>query len=150
MTYSSAFFDTPTAAKLLSHLHSLCFSAMWDEKAFSDLLSLPGTIAQIISFNDTPVGFSLYQMVEEDAEILTLGVLPTMRGRALGQLMLSQGIDFLKEAGVTRLFLEVSETNISGLKLYKNSGFLKIGMRKNYYKEGDARIHAIVMEKKLI
>ncbi|MBL4740535.1 MAG: GNAT family N-acetyltransferase [Sneathiella sp.] len=149
MIYSNVYFDTPAAAKLLSQLHSLCFSKAWSEKDFSDLLVLSGTTAQVIDLNETPSAFCLYQRAREDAEILTLGVIPAARGQALGQLMLSHGIGHLKTAGVTRVFLEVSETNASARKLYKNSEFLEVGIRKNYYKEGDNRTHAIVMEKKV-
>ncbi|MEH6402377.1 MAG: GNAT family N-acetyltransferase [Sneathiella sp.] len=150
MRYSAAYFDTPVAAELLSQLHGLCFSKGWDEKAFSELLQLSGTTAHIISLAETPCAFCLFQIVGEDAEILTLGVIPEARGDSVGHFMLSQGVGPLIKAGVHRLFLEVSETNVSALKLYENFGFIKVGLRKNYYKEGDSRAHAIVMEKPLI
>ena len=150
MRYTVTNFDTPVAAKLLSQLHKLCFSKEWDEKAFSELLQLSSTTAQIISLAEKPCAFCLYQIVGEDAEILTLGVIPDMRGNSVGHFLLSQGIDPLVKAGVHRLFLEVSETNVSALKLYEQFGFIKIGLRKNYYKEKDSRADAIVMEKPLI
>lgn len=150
MAYSSTFFDTPVVATLLSTLHELCFSKAWSEKSFSELLLLEGTTAQIISHENEPCAFALYQVVGADAEILTLGVIPISRGKSIGHIILSQGATFLKDLEVTRLFLEVSATNTAALKLYQNSGFLKIGYRKNYYSDAGSQSDAVIMEITLI
>ena len=42
-------------------------------------------------------------------------------------------IENLKSKGVTSLFLEVRESNVSAIKLYEKLGFIKLSVRKNYY-----------------
>ena len=44
-----------------------------------------------------------------------------------------------KDAGSSRCFLEVAESNSSAKKLYKALGYLKVGQRNNYYKFVDGR-----------
>ena len=39
------------------------------------------------------------------------------------------------DRGVTRLFLEVRAGNPGAIHLYKKSGFVQTGIRKNYYEE---------------
>lgn len=45
--------------------------------------------------------------------------------------------------GVSRLFLEVRESNERAIHVYEKAGFVKNGLRKNYYE--DPVEHAVLM-----
>ncbi|MBL4906251.1 MAG: ribosomal protein S18-alanine N-acetyltransferase [Sneathiella sp.] len=150
MTAKSTFFNNGNAADLLAGLHSSCFSKGWSKRNFQQLLRQPGTFAQILEEADNPVAFSLYQVAIEEAEILTIGVLPEVRGRSYGHILLQQGEKYLFTKGVIRLLLEVSATNIPAIRLYEKRQFKKIGTRKNYYRESGKKVDAIIMDKKLL
>ena len=51
----------------------------------------------------------------------------------------------MKEKNVTRILLEVRESNVPAKTLYENYGFSEIAVRKNYYTK--PLENAIVMEK---
>ena len=52
-------------------------------------------------------------------------------------------IRITNEMGVSRLFLEVRESNERAIHVYEKAGFVKNGLRKNYYE--DPVEHAVLM-----
>ena len=127
-------------ASMMALIHETSFDEPWSEKAFADLLSLPTSVAVI---NDSD--FVLASCVADEAEILTIAVLPTCRKKGKGKALLKQLSEELSLRGVSRLFLEVSVDNQPAFMLYSHFGFKEIGRRKGYYKG----IDALTMEKRL-
>ncbi|WP_051548003.1 bifunctional tRNA (adenosine(37)-N6)-threonylcarbamoyltransferase complex dimerization subunit type 1 TsaB/ribosomal protein alanine acetyltransferase RimI [Sneathiella glossodoripedis] len=146
MSLSHQFISTPEIAKLLAELHKSCFSEPWSETAFEKLLLLNGTIAQVTLSNDQPVGFALYQKTLDEAEILTLGILPLQRNQNFGSHLLRAGLEHLKEQGVAKVLLEVSTDNLSAQRLYQKAGFREIGKRAGYYQIGGENFDALILE----
>ena len=146
MIFTHEFLNNTSAAPILAELHMACFKASWDSASFTKLLSLNGTIAQIILTDSIPIGFALYQTTDTEAEILTLGILPPIRKKNAGATLILKGKQHLAYNGIERIFLEVSQTNVAAQQLYKNAGFQEIGKRKNYYTEGDKKFDALLLE----
>jgi len=142
-------FKGPEASPLLAALHEQAFKKTWSILEFERLLDLDGMQAHVISEFEKPIGFSLYQIIGDEAEIITIGISKDNQGRGLGHLLLNEGLAYLNTHGVKRLFLEVSEENKAARNLYERNGFSKVGVRKKYYQEGNRKIDALVMEKKL-
>ena len=69
------------AAALLAALHAGCFAgnARWDEPAMAALLAMPGCFAVA-----DPDGLALARVAADEAELLTVGVLPRARRRGVG------------------------------------------------------------------
>lgn len=60
-----------------------------------------------------------------------------------GKLLVQELIRITNEMGVSRLFLEVRESNERAIHVYEKAGFVKNGLRKNYYE--DPVEHAVLM-----
>lgn len=117
-------------------IHRECFTRSWDEAAFAGLFETPGTFGLIAEDEaGDPLGLCLYRVVADQAEILTIGVLPRARGTGAGRAMLADAAADAAARGAARLFLEVSVNNAAARRLYAGSGFQPIGLRRNYYKE---------------
>ncbi len=144
------FFDDPTPSQILAALHQDCFEKNWSPEDFKKLLNLQGIFCHLLSIDQQPCGFSLCNNSGEEAEILTICILPKLRGKALGEVLLNADTDHLRQSNCPRLFLEVAENNTSARRLYEKFGFQKIGVRKNYYQMGGQKIDALVLEKSLI
>ena len=43
------------------------------------------------------------------------------------------------------LTIEVRESNERAIRLYETSGFVRVGLRKNYYRTAEGREHAVLM-----
>ena len=54
--------------------------------------------------------------------------------------------DFIKENGVSAMFLEVRVSNAAARALYAQAGFREIGMRRGYYPARVGREDAVVLE----
>jgi ribosomal-protein-alanine N-acetyltransferase len=121
---------------VLSALHHACFEPAWNESAFGDLLNIPGMIALIADCDAEPAGFVLVQTHTDEAEIITIGVLPAFRHQGIGGKLLLAAQKEVPD--LENLFIEVDELNIDAIAFYQRAGFARTGLRKNYYSHKDA------------
>jgi ribosomal protein S18 acetylase RimI-like enzyme len=150
----------------LATAHGVCFEMPWSIKDFQELLVLPtsfGYLAQIeqqVMVNPQKfherhsnqilpevLGFVLCSVVQEECEILTIGVLPKWRRQSVGERLLQQVVERAKTFGAREMFLEVAENNRSAHALYIGHGFKEVGRRSNYYRETSGRVDAVVLSK---
>ena len=124
-------------------------AAQWTEWGVSELLGWSGVVAlALISEDDHKVsGFIVGRQAGEEAEILNLAVIPAKRREGQGGALLKAAVDEFRVRHVSRLFLEVRDSNKGGIAFYEKHGFLKTGRRAGYFHHPDEA--AIVMEKKL-
>lgn len=83
----------------------------------------------------------------DQAELLTVGVIPSAQRRGLARRMLAVLYDEARRRGAGELFLEVRIDNLAAIKLYESEQFAAIGNRRGYYDHG--RVDAVVMRKQL-
>jgi ribosomal-protein-alanine N-acetyltransferase len=122
-------------------------AAQWTEWGVSELLGWSGVVALVSEDGRKVSGFIVGRQAGEEAEILNLAVTPANRRRGQGSALLNAAMDEFHARRVSRLFLEVRESNEGGIAFYQKHGFLKTGRRAGYYYHPDEA--AIVMEKKL-
>jgi ribosomal-protein-alanine N-acetyltransferase len=126
-------FDLP----VLAALHAAAFTAPWDQpwhaQSFADVLAMPGAGARILALDQEPIGFILARVAADEAELLLVGVRPDHRRGGHARTLIAHLIGELAAAGVTRLFLEVAESNPAALALYHALGFTRVGRRRGYY-----------------
>lgn len=79
-------------------------------------------------------GFIGARMVLDEGEILKLAVAPENRRQGLGQMLLDRALSEMREAGVSRVSLEVRASNRAAIGLYEKNGFRQGHIRKSYYK----------------
>ncbi len=137
-------------AALLAGMHRICFAEPWNEKAMGELLAMPGAFG-IFAAKDAkgakhPHGFILCRVAGDEAEVLTLLVLPPFRRAGLAAGLLERAIAAAGQAGAIAVFLEVAADNGAARALYSTMGFKQVGCRPRYY--GNA-IDALVMKRQL-
>jgi ribosomal-protein-alanine N-acetyltransferase len=79
---------------------------------------------------------------DDQVEILQILVHPEYRRAGLGTTLLHH---FIYDAKVRMCLLDVRADNTTALALYKKFGFVKDGVRKNYYSDQNGRTDAILM-----
>jgi ribosomal-protein-alanine N-acetyltransferase len=139
----------------LSRLHQTCFEDPWSRADLAHLLALPGgfgLIARLFERNLAGldgmrgVGFALCRVVREEGELLSIGVGPAYRRRAIGAALLRDSMERCRRAGAATMFLEVATDNLSAQALYRAFGFGEVGRREGYYQRADGiRISAYTM-----
>ena len=122
-------------------------ASQWTEWGFKDLVGWRGVLALVSEDQRKVTGFLIGREVAGEAEILNLAVLVANRRRGEGAALLKAAMDELRARHVSRVFLEVRESNAAGTAFYEKHGFSKTGRRVGYYH--DPNEAAIRMEKKL-
>ena len=91
------------------------------------------------------------RIAADEAEILSVAVGKSWRGRGIAGRLLSLHLRRLAGAGVTTVFLEVGEANDPATALYFHAGFTEVSRRANYYDDGAGRATtALVLRRDLI
>jgi ribosomal-protein-alanine N-acetyltransferase len=129
---------TSSDAATLAQAHGLGFDDPWSETAFAELFAGAGAYGFLAWEEARPVGMIACRVILEDAEVLTLAVDPQRRGRGLGRALLDASVLFARQMGATAMFLEVAVDNAPALSLYLHAGFVRAGLRKDYYDRGAA------------
>lgn len=127
----------------LSEIHADSFSRGWSSAEFESLLLQTGTHALLaeqrgIFGRRSPAGFILYRLVADEAEILTVAVARASRRRGVGGALLDEALRHTYREGAERIYLEVEETNLGAITLYRRAEFRETGRREGYYREGRA------------
>ena len=137
----------PTAASLLAALHASAFADPWDAGAFSALLAAPGAFALACEEGEAPAGFVLARVAADEAEILTLAVLPARRRHGVGRALVKATAARVGLLGARALLLEVAEDNATARQLYAALGFRQVGRRDGYYARPGATAAAALVLK---
>ncbi|MBQ3474617.1 MAG: GNAT family N-acetyltransferase [Bacilli bacterium] len=85
--------------------------------------------------NNKYVGFLIYQLLYESAEIIDIFVLDEYRNKGIGKALINKMLDNKKIEKVT---LEVKKDNKNAIMLYNSLGFKPVSIRKGYYSGVDA------------
>lgn len=123
----------PATGELLAALHASVFVDSWPATAFHALLQIPGTLALVALDDGRPAGFVVARSVLDEAEIITIGVLPDHQRQGHARRLMDRVRVRMAAAGVKSLFLEVSAGNAAARALYERLGFTSVGRRKGYY-----------------
>ena len=92
-------------------------------------------------------GFLLLRVIQDEAEILSIGVKQRVRRNGIGKYLMEQAKCFSTLHQLRSILLEVAETNRNAFGFYKKQGFLKIGIRNNYYVfSGKNKKNALIMQ----
>ena len=111
------------------------FSDPWSEEAFVGMLDSPLALFTVaLGDDDEVIGYTAATGAWEDGEILSVAVENPARGKGIGGALLDSAIAALKNQLVTRVFLEVRESNAAAIALYKSRGFEQMSVRRNYYR----------------
>ena len=124
----------PSDAPALAALHALAFpsEARWGDDAIRLMLEMPGAFG----VHRPDIGFVLARVAADEAEILTLAVVPDARRQGQGGALLAEAMAGARLRGARVMFLEVSESNDAARGLYAAAGFTEVGRRRRYYPDG--------------
>jgi tRNA threonylcarbamoyl adenosine modification protein YeaZ/ribosomal-protein-alanine acetyltransferase len=128
----------PADAARLAKLESECFPAPWNEAQLAAELAQPGTVGLLATSDGAALGYALWRVVLDEAELLRLAVVPASRRRGIGAALLARGDDLLRRRGAAAVFLEVRSDNTTAIALYERAGWIRSGTRPGYYGDGAA------------
>jgi ribosomal-protein-alanine N-acetyltransferase len=141
---------TARDAPRLAQLHAASFAHGWGESEFEAMLSERNTLIHRLRLGRKIIGFAVSRIGADEAEILSVAVDPSHRGRGLSRTLLMTHLGHLAGRGVRTIFLEVEENNQPARRLYDRGGFVVVGRRERYYKQPSGeQLNALLMRRDL-
>jgi [ribosomal protein S18]-alanine N-acetyltransferase len=141
---------SPRDAPQLARIHGASFHRGWGEAEFEHMLSERSTLVHRLRMGRRVIGFSVSRIAADEAEILSIALAESHRGRGLSNNLLLTHLGHLAGHGVRTVFLEVEENNQPARRLYERAGFVVVGRRERYYREsGGEPLNALLMRRDL-
>jgi [ribosomal protein S18]-alanine N-acetyltransferase len=120
------------------------FATPWSREAFyNEIYQNKFAVYIVLEEDDKIIGYCGAWVVIDEAHITNIAILPSYRGRQLGEALLRKMMSIAKDMGARSMTLEVRVTNHVAQSLYRKLGFQNGGIRKNYY--SDNQEDALVM-----
>jgi ribosomal-protein-alanine N-acetyltransferase len=120
-------------AGAIAVLHAASFNRGWSEDEIDRLMLERNVLTHRVVTGSRLVGFIMSRMAADEAEILSVAVASTQRGRGLARDLLTLHLRRLAGLGARVVFLEVDEGNTAARRLYRRAGFQEVGRREGYY-----------------
>jgi len=134
------------AAVPLSRLHGACFPTdPWDVTAITEIMGIVGFFGRIAWEAETPAGFALALGLGEECELLSLGVVRERRRAGIGSALVASVCSEARLRGADCVVLEVAADNMAARALYAARGFIPVGHRRNYYRQKERAVDAVVL-----
>ncbi|MDO4441769.1 MAG: ribosomal protein S18-alanine N-acetyltransferase [Moraxella sp.] len=129
------------------------FDDAWDGLAVQSVLSQFGAGVLVLydegDDDDECMGYLIYQIVFEVAEILRIATAHTHQKQGVGARLMREFITLCQSKGAERILLEVRADNAPAIRLYEKHGFTQIDVRKGYYKDEWGVMDALILQREL-
>lgn len=122
----------------------------WTQGIFRDCLRA-GYSAWVALTPDTVVdAYAVSTLAVDESHLLNLCVRPSWQRHGLGRRMTEHLLALARSGGCTRMLLEVRRSNRPAQRLYEGLGFVRVGLRRNYYPARDGREDAWVLQYEIV
>ena len=111
------------------------FSLPWSEKSFLESMERNDTLFLVALNGEEVAGYLGCYCVAGEGEITNVAVKSSYRRQGIGGKLLETLYEEAKALHTREFFLEVRESNEAAIGLYSRQGFVKEGVRKNFYEQ---------------
>jgi ribosomal-protein-alanine N-acetyltransferase len=146
ITYRQAnAFDLPVFVSLDKELFPY---SPWSASQYKEEFSAPTRYFVVaIDEQQNIIGYAgVFAPGAAEADVLTIGVVPTERGKGIARRLMAMITDWASQQGSTAMMLEVKVDNVEAIGLYESLGYSKLNVRKDYFGAG---LDALVMRLEL-
>jgi len=134
-------------AEILS-IEQAAYDFPWSEGLLRDCITNNNYFCLMIE-QGSIIGYGIMSCALDEAHILNLCIDPQWQRQGLGNKLLFHLLEVARKQRAETAFLEVRFSNEAAQQLYETNGFNQLGIRKDYYPNGDSREHALIYAKAL-
>ena len=117
-------------------IDQVSFSLPWPPRSFQfELTDNEASRCWVTDLDGRVIAVLVGWFIVDELHIATIATHPEFRGQGIGRQLLLHVLGSAKEEGAIRAFLEVRESNLIALKMYRDFGFVEDGRRVKYYKD---------------
>lgn len=91
----------------------------------------------VICLNNEIIGYVGFWIMYTDSQIINFLIAPKYQGNGYGKDLFDKVISICNNENVKDITLEVRASNIIAQSFYKKYGFIKVAVRKSYYKDNE-------------
>lgn len=148
---------TQDNSEQLRLINTTCFPITYADGFYKDIVKAKNeSLNKFAYHNGFIIGAICCRVQENSVYIMTLGVLPSYRGRKVGSKLVQSVLDYaaseeskkLVKEGINEVMLHVQISNQDAINFYERLGFEKGEMVENYYKRIDPP-HCYILRKKM-
>lgn len=111
------------------------FSLPWSGKSFSESMGRKDTVFLVALAGEEVAGYIGCYCIAGTGEITNVAVKSAHRRKGIGGMLLQKLYEEGAALDTQEFFLEVRESNEAAIGLYSCQGFVKEGIRKNFYEK---------------
>ena len=115
----------------LAEIEKACFHAPWSESMLRE--ELGKGIFLVAERDGQAVGYVGCQTVLDEGYITNVAVSPDARRQGIARTLIEKLTAEARAAGLAFVTLEVRVSNAPAIALYEGAGFVRVGVRKNFY-----------------
>ena len=119
----------------IEQLEQLCFSVPWPRDALRRQLPDDNHVFLAATDGGRVLGYVGMMFVLDEGYISNVAVAPAFRRRGIADALIAELLRRADALSLSFVTLEVREHNIPAISLYENCGFVRVGLRKNYYQK---------------
>lgn len=86
-----------------------------------------------LAIDEEVMGYISFKCVIDECDMMYFAIDQDYQNQKIGQKLLNYAINELKQSRIKVITLEVRESNISAISVYKKLGFKNVSIRKKYY-----------------
>jgi ribosomal-protein-alanine N-acetyltransferase len=119
------------------------FADPWSRRSYEfEISGNRFSIPAVLDFQGKIMGHAVVWHVYEEFHIATIAIAPEYQRQGWGKYFLESLLDLATDAEYA--LLEVRPSNYSAIHIYEKFGFVKVGVRRRYYRNGE---DAVIMRK---
>lgn len=119
-------------------IDQVSFSLPWPQRSFQYELDENFTSrCWVVEIDGRVAAMMVGWLIVDELHVATIATHPDHRGQGIGKKILVHSLLAARKEGVIRAFLEVRESNVVALSMYRSLGFVEDGRRKEYYKDNN-------------
>jgi ribosomal-protein-alanine N-acetyltransferase len=124
--------------ELMRYEHDMFGPEAWSAAAYREELADHDNRHYVTAVDESGamLGWAGLRVIADEAEVLTVGVIPTARRQGVGTALLRDLLAEARRRSVAQVFLDVRLGNDDARRIYEREGFVEVGRRRGYYDYG--------------
>lgn len=119
-------------------IDQISFSLPWPARSFQlELTDNPVSRCWVADLDGRVIAMLVAWFIVDEIHIATIATHPDFRRQGIGRNLLLHVLRSAKEEGALTSFLEVRESNLAAIEMYRQFGFVESGKRAGYYKDNN-------------
>lgn len=119
--------------KRIAEIEKESFSTPWSEDSIMAEVDNPNSLYLIYENSGYIIGYIGMYLVADEVDINNIAICKDQRKKGYGIKLLQEAINQTSIMGYKAVTLEVRESNLQAIELYKKFKFVVEGKRKNFY-----------------